>query len=211
METSIFFKGQDQTLELYTRILCDIRPEQTEIIYIFGQTKDNESLVLDEVSELWNKMGVSTKIMIDQGTTNHGYPGYHTWLSALLKNGVPAENIIPLDIPADLNTLTESEALTDYMSQKKISSATIICPPFHQVRAFSTLVSSIIKKNLSIKIYNKPSDPKDWQANVFHSQGVLEASRKELIQEETKRIETYHKKGDILSVKEILEYLDSRK
>jgi hypothetical protein len=45
---------------------------------------------------------------------------------------------------------------------------------------------------------------------VVHSQGRLVAERRGLILEELKRIETYVRKGDLISLEEVIAYLNRR-
>lgn len=52
---------------------------------------------------------------------------------------------------------------------------------------------------------------KDWDYEHYkHSQGVLEGTITQLLKGELERIEKYHTKGDLMSINDILKYLDSR-
>ena len=49
-----------------------------------------------------------------------------------------------------------------------------------------------------------------WNENVLHSQGVLKAKRRQLIQTELERITKYQNKGDLASTDSVLNYLNNR-
>lgn len=49
-----------------------------------------------------------------------------------------------------------------------------------------------------------------WRDLVTHSQGTLQAPRRQLIQEELTRIRTYQDKGDLAGLDDVLDYLNRR-
>jgi len=49
-----------------------------------------------------------------------------------------------------------------------------------------------------------------WMEYVVHSQGTLQAPRRQLIQEELIRVNTYQNKGDLAGFQEVLDYLNCR-
>jgi hypothetical protein len=55
-----------------------------------------------------------------------------------------------------------------------------------------------------------PGSTLPWMDAVVHSQGTLQAPRRQLIQEELTRIDTYQKKGDLARFEDVLDYLNRR-
>lgn len=204
-----FFDGLSDVLEVWTRILCDTMPTHGNIIYVFGQTQDNQQAVLAQAAAVWRE-NQQAVVIIDDGTTDHGYPGYDLWSAILLKHGVLPASIRPLRIEGDLNTLTESRALIAYAGQAGSPDIVIVCPPFHQIRACITAVSVAVRSPYQINLYNSPSEPGSWHEIVQHSQGILKNSRAGLLKDEMDRMEKYYQKGDLVSLSEVKRYLDAR-
>lgn len=198
-------------IELWTRILCDTKPKKVDIIYVFAQTSDNQLSVLKTAANLcWDRCGDSQIILCD-GSTDTGYPGYLSWARLLLSFGVPSGSILGLQVEENVNTLSEATTLVKLASSQNKKNIIIICPPFHQARAFMTTVSESLRLGLNLNIYNNPADPEDWTKTVFHSQGTLKDSRSGLIKAEIERIEKYTRQGDIAESKDIIAYLNKRK
>ena len=86
----------------------------------------------------------------------------------------------------------------------------VVSSPFHQERAFITMVTAALRQYPSLKLYSVPGAPQPWDEVVTHSQGTLQGTRAELIAEEQKRIEKYIAQGDLLPCEIILEYLRKR-
>ena len=63
-----------------------------------------------------------------------------------------------------------------------------------------------------MSVYCLPGIVSDYHnREIVHSQGVLKDYPINLITNELHRIETYTKKGDLLNIEEILNYLQNRK
>ena len=62
----------------------------------------------------------------------------------------------------------------------------------------------------ALGIFNQPAAAMPWNESVLHSQGILKASRAELIHHELERINKYYKQGDLISCSEVLDYLNKR-
>ena len=73
-----------------------------------------------------------------------------------------------------------------------------------------TAVTVALNEYPELLIYSYPGAALSWQEAVIHSQGTLKAKRGDLIQEELERIEKYHIKGDLASIKQVLTYLNKR-
>ena len=200
---------------LKTMVLCDtefLDHGQRSMAHLFGQTTDNQESVFRTAAEL-RMRGVIGKVGVSRGDTGHGYPGFDAWRRALCLYGFYDEEIVPIDVVGGLNTLTEAQALTRFLLAERRDHICIIAAPFHQTRAFVTMVSVAAREYPGIKIYNKPGQAEDWlHTTVQHSQGTTIGTRAELIVAERKRIARYQKEGGLLLLPfdEVFQYLVQR-
>jgi hypothetical protein len=86
----------------------------------------------------------------------------------------------------------------------------VVAAPFHQLRAFITTASVVLREFPELRVYNQVGTALPWGETVYHSQGTLQCTRGELIQSEMARIERYRRKGDLVSAEEISRYLHWR-
>jgi len=72
-----FCKTEGMLFELLTRILCDVTlPRKTDLIYLYGQTSDNEDSVLNRgIHALGQNLVRENKIGICGLKESYGYPG----------------------------------------------------------------------------------------------------------------------------------------
>lgn len=202
---------EEKLIELIFRILFDVRPSfKADAVYIFGQTSDSQKTLFEAASNLYKNKDVD-KIVICGEDERTGYPGFRDWQVRLTSFDIGQSDIIGLKTnDGTINTLHESQALVKLAKEEKWKTIYIVTSPFHQIRAFITLVSVLKKSYSSFGVFNRPAGAMAWGEAVLHSQGILKASRAELIFHELKRIEEYHKKGDLVSYSEVLDYLNSR-
>jgi hypothetical protein len=198
-------------IELLTRTLCDIQPSSpTNGAYLYCQTVSNHESTFQSATSLLNSLLIS-KIFILQIEAKSGYTGYDNWKHQLNLFGIAEDQIEGVNLKsAMLNTLTESEALVQFAKQRSHSSLFVIAPPFHQLRVFMTAVTVALNVYPKLKIYSFPGTAMPWNENVLHSQGVLKAKRRQLIQTELERITKYQNKGDLASTESVLNYLNNR-
>jgi hypothetical protein len=97
-----------------------------------------------------------------------------------------------------------------HTKHKNYRSIIVIAAPFHQERAFMTAVSVAIREYSDLCLYSYPGRALAWDEQVVHSQGTVRATRSELILSEQERINTYQKKGDLVSYSQVLSYLKKR-
>jgi uncharacterized SAM-binding protein YcdF (DUF218 family) len=199
-------------LEAVLRILCDIRPSGgADALYLFSQTRDNESSVIDSAKAVIDE-GLTSKVLILEADESNGYTGSNAWTMALMRGGIDQRKIGLVEFLAGQphNTLTEATALIRYAKKQGLKSIIVCAAPFHQVRAFMTCVRAAMLECPEIKIYSHPGTVLSWQAKVVHSQGWLTATRSGLIKEEFDRIDRYCRKGDLVSYTAAINYLDRR-
>jgi hypothetical protein len=141
-----------------------------------------------------------------------GYPGATQCRHGLQESGLPTESItgVPVEATTSLNTLIESEALVRFARDQAFTSLIVVSPPFHQLRAFMTAVTVALEEYPQLSIYSHPGATQPWMEAVIHSQGTLQASRRQLIQEELGRISTYQDKGDLTRFEDVLDYMNRR-
>ncbi len=202
----------NDTIELITRILCDLRPKNpTNGAYLYCQTRGNQQSIFQAAQFLLNN-SLTSKILILNTKPRSGYPGFTEWKQQLQQLGLFVEQIegVKNNETSMLNTLIESEALIRFAKQHGYRSLFIVEPPFQQLRAFMTAVTVTLREYPELLIYSYPGEAMPWQEEVVHSQGTLKAKRRDLIQEELERIEKYQGKGDLALFKQVLSYLKKR-
>lgn len=201
--------GLDQ---LITRIFSETMPPgKIDAAYLYAETADQETSGLKTAAFLY-AMGPAKRIALCGEPKGYGYPGAADWIGKLVTMGLPKKDIylVPVSKKFPPSTHAEAFGLIPYAAKQGWKSVYVVAPPLHQLRAFVTTVSAIIKERSRLKAYSFPGLPQRWEEHVIHSQGVQKGARSELLAEELKKIEKYFKKGDLVSAREVLKYLDKR-
>jgi hypothetical protein len=196
-------------IELLIRVLCDIDPEiEAEGAYLFGQTADNQLSVFETGVNLVRQRQ-ARQVLIPDSAPRCGYPGFRAWHQALSVSGLGEADVVGIPIApcSSMNTLTEAEALVRYAMANGMARVFVVATPFHQLRAFITIVSVVLREFPELRVYNRVGTALPWDQTVLHSQGVLQCTRSELIQSELARIERYRRKGDLVPEDQVLSYL----
>lgn len=199
-------------IELLTRILCDTRPGQSaDGAYLFCTTIHNQASICQSAGILIKQL-VASQILILDAQAMNGYPGVIQCRERLQDFGLAREqiNYVPLEETTSVNTLIESEALVRFARGRKLGSLVVVSPPFHQLRVFMTVVTVVLRRYPELSIYSYPGAAMPWMEAAVHSQGTLQAPRRQLIQEELIRIDTYQEKGDLAQFEDVLDYLNHR-
>jgi hypothetical protein len=202
----------NDTIELLTRVLCDLQPKNpTDGAYLYCQTKSNQQSIFQAAHFLLNNT-LTHRILILNTKAKSGYPGFVEWKQQLHQLGIYGKQIegVLSKETLMLNTLIESEAIIRFAKQHSYHSLVIVAPPFQQLRAFMTAVTVTLREYPELLIYSYPGVAMPWQEEVIHSQGTLRAKRRDLIQEELERIEKYQSKGDLAPPEQVLSYLNKR-
>jgi len=207
----------EQFQELQTLLAAERPPEQPSLVYLFGQTADNESSVL-AVANAYHERGVPIAFIgHDNVDPISGYPGFLDWQQKLKEQGIPLEGMQPIRGTTYMeegvlrsNTYTEAEALVEHARNNNLSSVVVIAPDFHLVRAFTSVVSFALQRYPELKVYAKAGAALPSNEVVTHSQGVVQATREELPAIERERFEIYHRKGDLVSPGEVVAYIKRR-
>jgi hypothetical protein len=207
-EVKLFY----QALRTIRRRILKVEEKSAPAVYLFAQTSDNQQSVLDRGRNLWRK-GFASSILINDGDDKHGYPGYVPWKEKLLRMGVTEEMIIPIKAGVtdkNVNTLTEAQALVHYVQSQGWKCISVTATPFHQMRAFISTVSVLLREYPELRVYNAVGTPLRWSEKVRHSQGTLTGTRRNFLRMEAQRTYEYFLKGDLVSPNEILAYLEGR-
>jgi hypothetical protein len=198
--------------ELIIRALCDVRPETAvNGAVLFSQTSDNQNSVFSAAKNILAGK-LAEKILVVKSAPVGGYPGFSIWKSELSKIGIKSNKILGVEIMKknSLNTLIESKAIINYAVQKGYHSLYVVSSPFHQLRAFMTLVTVTLRYFPDLSIFSYTGVTLPWLDKVVHSQGTLSGTRKSFIKAEFDRIDKYQRKGDLASEREIIKYLNRR-
>jgi hypothetical protein len=201
-----------EATELLLRILADGRPSGVvEGAYLFGQTQPNQESVFATGREL-AEQGRVQKLLISDCSPKSGYLGAVATRRAMIASGIPAGMIeeVPMEPTRILHTLIECQKAVRLARAQGYQRLIVVSSPFHQERAFMTMVTAALREYPSLKLYSIPGTPQRWDEVVTHSQGKLRGTRAELIAEEQKRIEKYIAQGDLAPRETVLEYLRAR-
>lgn len=199
-------------VELLLRIFADVPPDETtDAAYLFGETERNQESVFLAARDLTEKRRVR-RILISNCMPKSGYLGAAAYRAAMVEAGIPVKVIeeVPMEPTEILHTGIEAERTVQFAKAKRYERLFVVSVPFHQERAFISVVTAALREYPSFRVYSRPGAPQPWDEIVTHSQGKLQGTRAELIAEELKRIETYTAQGFLLPRSAILEYLRAR-
>ncbi len=197
-----------EAFEFALRVMADKPPKACDAAYLFGQTKDNETSVLNKGSELYYG-GVAKQLALTALGEESGYPGFIEWKGALGKLGIGDNTIIPIPRTSELisNTFTEAVEFVRYAKEVGWKSVICVAPAFHLPRAFLGMVTALNAEYPELLAYAQCGAGLPWGASAVHSQGTTEGTRAELVKGEFDRIRKY----DNLSHPSIaVEYLNAR-
>jgi hypothetical protein len=202
--------AEDKT-ELLLRVFCDVLPERADAAYLFAETEPNQESVFHAGRQLLEN-GQAGKLLISDCAPKSGYIGVHAYREAMVDYGIAAAAIeeVPMEPTPILHTLIEAQTVVRHAKAKGYRSLIVTSVPFHQERAFITVVSEVLREYTSLNVYSHVGRPQPWDEITTHSQGILRGTRAELIAEEQKRIDLYTAKGDLFPRAEIIAYLRRR-
>ncbi|MGH8502435.1 MAG: YdcF family protein [Gammaproteobacteria bacterium] len=202
----------EETVELAVKVLCDVKPlRPTRAAYLFAQTTDNQSSVLERGADLLKRRDTEM-LLISGAAPCAGYPGFDVWQAELCGLDVPAEKIAGVDSGMfdSLNTLIEALAAVRHCKAAAFPTLSIVAAPFHQLRAFMTAVTALSREYPELRVFSAAGRAQPWYEPVSHSQGALTGCREDFIQTELERIEKYQAKGDLDSIATVRDYLRTR-
>jgi uncharacterized SAM-binding protein YcdF (DUF218 family) len=194
-------------IELLIRILCNTRPDgPADGAYLYCTTVDSQSSIF-QTARLLISQAAAARIFILDAQAMSGYPGVDQCRRRLREIGLPAEQIgqVPYGDAASINTLVESQALVRFAEARGMGSLVLVSPPFHQLRALMTAATVALKWLPQLALYSHPCAAMSGMESVAHSQGTLQAQRRQLIHQELARIRTYQDTGDLARFEAVLD------
>lgn len=193
------------------RVMGDRVPKGCDAAYLFGQTADNQSSVIEAGAHLWHH-GYARRIAITELGASNGYPGFAAWKSALNDAGIGNNTIVPIVRTSEPtpNTFTEAVELVRHADRMGWKNVACVAPAFHLPRAFLGLVTAIALEKSSLKAYAKCGDYLPWSVEVAHSQGTTFGVRADLLAGEFDRIRKYENLAHPAAAVEYLDNRDSR-
>lgn len=197
--------------ELITRVFCDTRPRRkVDAVYIFGESRDNEDSVLETGISLW-KSGRVKRVCIPS-QSSFWVTRHKEWKKRLMSGGVPESRILGIPLSHDFPPSTDAEAsgLADNAKLHNWKNIFITATPLHHLRAFISTISALDRKKIKLNIFNYAGSAQSWNKNIVHSQDIQRGTRRKLIYKELEKIEHYFQKGDLISPRKTLKYLDNR-
>lgn len=201
--------------ELAHRVLRDALPLDgiCDMAYAFGEMPENSDTVFTTCAHLILEGYVPLLGISEQ----HGYgnpPHAYVWERILTHMGILDGCIVRIiaEVLDNPSTYSESISLVGAAQCNGWKKVFIIAEPFHQVRAFMTLVSEVIKVGANIAVYNATPDQSDWLGVVTHSNGRTCDTRAGMTAHELRRITRYYNdgKGNLLHPSQIIAYLNKR-
>lgn len=198
--------------QLDTLVLTDPCPDsRVNAIYLLTQTADNQRSVFERGVELHLACRAPIVIIDDKAKKrNWGYPGATRWRRKLVSMGVPESSIITIACTESLNTLTESLAFAKYAKSQGWNRVVIVAPPFHQSRAFFSVVTAAAHYKTRLHIYNQAGTVLCWNRVARHSQGKDKMKRFMFPLSEGRRINSYQKVSipiTLLGTDEVIRYI----
>jgi hypothetical protein len=200
-----------EQIELLLRIFADVRPEIADGAYLFAETEPNQESVFAAGRDLIER-GQVRRLLISDCTPKSGYIGAIAYRAAMIAAGISSDAIeeVPMEPTEILHTGIEADSVVRLAKAKGYERLLVVSVPFHQERAFMSVVAAALREYPPLKVYSHSGAPQPWDEVVTHSQGKLRGTRAELIAAEQKRIETYTAQGFLLPRSAILDYLRTR-
>ncbi len=201
--------------ELVTRILCDPLPETVDAVAIFGETFENEDSMLNAAARCVQKDRARFIAVSGEEGDHKGefrVSSGKEYEEILVTRGVPRNKLVSFPLSTKFPPSTDAEAigLVEYADRAGWTSIIVTVPPLHQVRAFISTVSAVLKANSPLRVYSFHGGLLSWTEEVFHSQSAPKAPRHEQFEGELGKLIRYAGKGDHASPEEILAYLNRR-
>jgi len=213
------FGTANEIFQLAAVIYCDDLPDsstQADAAVIFGKTIANthsltEALVriyMEEKVRERESIGISAGFSLGEKIV----PSYEE-LVEILRRDIPVGDVVfqfPLSEKFLPSTDADAWGLVGYAQERGMKSVILVAPPLHKFRAFVSLASAIIKAKSGLIAWNWTCDIRDWNEKTVHSQTAPLDKRLNLLAGELEKIGRYYRKGDLVSAREILDYVARR-
>jgi hypothetical protein len=178
---------------------------------MYGATVDNENSIFLRTQQLYREE-LAENVAFGTGGRLLAGPNYlPDYQEKLIQLGIPKKAIIPVQITAQLaHTHTEAEAHISYAKEQEWKKVYLVGSFVHQFRVVVNTVSIVLKNYPKLKVFSQPGFRLPWMEENTLSQTSQKRKRYQDVEDEWKRIETYHAKGDLVSAPQVLNYLNNR-
>ncbi len=206
---------------LATLVMSDSVPDKVDSIYLYGQTPDNETSILEAGLALYES-GVSEKLGLCGGgpyippgsppDAEVAYSGCGTWSDWLVKHGVKRDDIYTVPRTPLAHTGNEAYRLVNLAKACEWETICVVACPMHMLRAFVNTVAAALRNYSELLIYAKPGTPSSWGEDALSSQGTVHGSRLDVgMENEWIRLnKLWGNEYDVVGAAEVLEYVRRR-
>jgi hypothetical protein len=181
-----------------------IVPDNIKYVYCFAHNNINIPCM---IKGLKSNGKIKTICILDNKRAMSGVSASDE-ISAIYNSYYFKTERIPYNVSNNsINTRIESESLVNWVTANNIKQLVICAPPYHTLRAFMTLVSVCIERNVNIEIYTINGMVGDWNDITITHNGNTIKSFNSVIELELERITKYTEKGDICPWDKIWTYI----
>ena len=185
------------------KIFSNIVPDNIEHIYCFAHNIINISCMAKSI----NNYNYNNIYLLNNKKSMSGVLSYNDVSAHYNKYNINTSSIPYNECHTSINTRIECEAIVDWIQNNNIKQLVICAPPYHILRAFMTLSSVCIERNVYIKIYIINGVVENWNDITITHSGNTITTFNNVIDMEIERIYKYTKKGDILDCDTIWDFI----
>ncbi|MCX6702308.1 MAG: YdcF family protein [Candidatus Wolfebacteria bacterium] len=185
---------------LLSNLVFSQKPEKSDAIFVHAR-EGRESL--DKAITL-HKESYAPLIIINGLEIYKDYAGSAAW-KKILKEEKVLDSAIFMIRPST-NTKLESEAVVKEAKKRRWSSLIIVAQPYHLLRAWLTIINQMRRQDYWFKVVCQFDEGFDWDKIVLGSQAEVELPRRQIIEEEEKRILRYQSSRETALPEEAVSY-----
>lgn len=195
-------------------------PPRLDLVYMVTETRDNAVSVTKVAAEISRS---NNFLLVGQGNTLVAIGGFThpaSYSPKEAKKQLEEQKVLMRyvreinypDAPVGPNgfhhTGTEMAMVARFAHENNCESIGLIAAPFHQLRSYLFLLTALHRAGHgdTIKVFNCPGVPLDWNQEVFFSQGETRGSRTAILAREIQNTLSYWKAGYLISPVDALGY-----
>lgn len=206
-----FFSSMGEALHFWGRIICDTFPKKGAVdsVYVFAMHENDANFMLEKGAEL--ECMADKIVYLRGGKLVTGETFESDYGEKLVRLGVAEEKLVCTDIPNNTaHTHTEAIAVTNLAKMMGWKKMYVVSSPTHLPRAFAEMVTAVLNSYPALKVYAQVARIDSWLGGMVSYQGLLDSRRCDLFEPEAERLEKYFAKGDLVTARDVLEYLNAR-
>jgi len=182
-----------------------IVPDDVKYVYCFAHNNINIPCIVKGLN--YNNITDKKLCILENNRAMSGVSSYDEVFAIYDSQDFEIEPIPYDNSYNSINTRIESEALVDWITNNNIQQLAICAPPYHTLRAFMTLVSVCIERDVNVTVYTINGMVGDWNDLTITHNGTTKNSFINVIELELERIQKYTEKGDICDCDTIWNYI----